>query len=104
MIDFLGGWKSDYYIVFKNYIIKVFDVIRLYSDIIKNYYQILSYENIISWDTFKPKLEERFLNGINNKGIEILLSDIIQTSSNGYGGNFIDMCNDYGNKIKSIII
>jgi hypothetical protein len=104
MIDFLGGWNSDYYFVFKNYIIKVFDIIRLYSDIIKNYYQILSYENIILWDSFKIKLEERFLNGINNKGIEILLTDIIQTSSNGYGGTFIDICNEYGNKIKSIII
>jgi hypothetical protein len=56
------------------------------------------------WDSFKIKLEERFLNGINNKGIEILLTDIIQTSSNGYGGTFIDICNEYGNKIKSIII
>jgi len=104
MIDFLGGWNSDYFIVFKNYIIKVFDIVRLYSDIIKNYYQILAHENIISWDSFKVKLEERFLNGINNKGIEILLIDIIQTSSNGYGGTFIDICNEYGSKIKSIII
>ena len=38
MIDFLGGVNGDYYQLFKQYIITVFDIMRLYSDIIINYY------------------------------------------------------------------
>lgn len=104
MIDFLGGIQGEYYELFKTCIINVFDILRLYSDIIRNYYHILGYENIVHWETFKEKLEDRFLSGMNNKDIEIVLIDLIQTSSNGYGGTFMDLCNDYGSKIKSFII
>ncbi len=104
MIDFLGGLNSEYYELFKDYIIKVFDIIRLYSDIITNYYHILGYEDIVNWELFKVKLEDRFLNGMKNKSIEIVLLDLIETSSNSYSGTFIDMCNDYGSKIKSMLI
>lgn len=104
MIDFLGGFQGEYYELFKTYIINVYDILRLYSDIITNYYRILGYENIVNWDTFKEKLEERFLYGMNNKDIEIVLIDLIQTSSNGYGGTFMDLCNNYGSKIKSFMV
>ena len=104
MIDFLGGMQGNYYEIFKTYIINVYDILRLYSDIITNYYHILGKENIVDWDSFKTKLEDRFLNGMNNKDIEIVLIDLIHNSSNGYGGTFIDICNDYGSKIKSYII
>lgn len=104
MIDFLGGIQGDYYEIFKNYIVNVYDILRLYSDIITNYYHILGKENIVLWNNFKTKLEDRFLNGMNNKDIEIVLIDLIHTSSNGYGGTFIDICNDYGSKIKSYIL
>jgi len=104
MIDFLGGFQGKYYDLFKSYVIGVFDILRLYSDIIINFYRILGYENIVNWDLFKVKLEERFLKGMNNKDIEIMLLDLIQTSSTGYGGTFVDLCNDYGNKIKSYIV
>jgi hypothetical protein len=100
MIDFLGGWNSEYYDLFKNYIIKVFDIIRLYSDIIINYYNILANENIIDWSIFKKRLTDRFLNGMTFKDIEVVLLDVIEASSNGYGGVFIDLCNDYGSKLK----
>jgi hypothetical protein len=100
MIDFLGGWNSEYYDLFKNYIIKVFDIIRLYSDIIINYYNILANENIIDWSIFKKRLTDRFLNGMTFKDIEVVLLDVIESSSNGYGGVFIDLCNDYGSKLK----
>jgi len=104
MIDFLGGMQGNYYEIFKTYIINVYDILRLYSDIITNYYHILGKENIVDWESFKNKLEDRFLNGMNNKDIEIVLIDLIHNSSNGYGGTFIDICNDYGSKIKSYII
>ena len=100
MIDFLGGWNSEYYDLFKNYIIKVFDIIRLYSDIIINYYNILAIENIIDWTIFKKRLTDRFLNGMTFKDIEIVLLDVIESSSNSYGGVFIDICNEYGGKFK----
>lgn len=103
MIDFLGGLQGEYYELFKSFIINVFDILRLYSDLITNYYHILGYENIVNWDSFKEKLEDRFLYGMNNKDIEIVLIDLIQTSSNGYGGTFMDLCNDYGSKIKSYL-
>lgn len=104
MIDFLGGMQGNYYELFKSYIINVYDILRLYSDIITNYYHILGKENIVDWEIFKSKLDERFLNGMNNKDIEIVLIDLIHNSSNGYGGTFIDICNDYGTKIKSLIL
>ncbi len=100
MIDFLGGWNSEYYDLFKNYIIKVFDIIRLYSDIIINYYNILANENIIDWSIFKKRLTDRFLNGMTFKDIEVVLLDVIESSSNGYGGVFLDLCNEYGSKLK----
>jgi phosphatidylinositol kinase/protein kinase (PI-3 family) len=100
MIDFLGGWNSEYYDLFKNYIIKVFDIIRLYSNIIINYYNILANENIIEWTYFKKRLTDRFLNGMTFKDIEVVLLDVIESSSNSYGGTFIDLCNEYSGKLK----
>jgi phosphatidylinositol kinase/protein kinase (PI-3 family) len=100
MIDFLGGWNSEYYDLFKNYIIKVFDIIRLYSNIIINYYNILANENIIDWTNFKKRLTDRFLNGMTFKDIEVVLLDVIESSSNSYGGTFIDLCNEYSGKLK----
>jgi hypothetical protein len=100
MIDFLGGWNSEYYDLFKNYIIKVFDIIRLYSNIIINYYNILANENIIEWTNFKKRLTDRFLNGMTFKDIEVVLLDVIESSSNSYGTTFIDLCNEYSNKLK----
>jgi hypothetical protein len=104
MVDFLGGLQGEYYELFKKYIVDVFHILRLYSDIIKDYYHILGYENIVNWETFQEKLNDRFLSGMNNKDIEVVLIDLINTSSNGYGGTFIDLCNDYSTKIKSYII
>jgi hypothetical protein len=100
MIDFLGGWNSEYYDLFKNYIIKVFDIIRLYSNIIINYYNILANENIIEWTNFKKRLTDRFLNGMTFKDIEVVLLDVIESSSNSYGSSFIDFCNEYSGKLK----
>lgn len=103
MIDFLGGTNSEHYNLFKNYVVQVFDLIRLYSDLVINYYWILGYENMISWDVFKKKLSDRFLNGIKFKDIEVILLDVIETSSSSYSGAFIDICNEYSQKIKNFI-
>jgi hypothetical protein len=101
MIDFLGGVNGDYYQLFKQYIINVFDIMRLYSDIIINYYSILGKENIINWAVFKEKLIDRFMNGMSIKDVQVVLIDVIETSSQGYSGSLIDMCNEYNSTLKS---
>jgi len=103
MIDFLGGWNSEYFLIFKNYIAKVFDIIRLYSNIIINFYNILGYEKIIDWDSLKKKLVDRFMNGLSFKDVEVVLLDVIESSTNSYSGVFLDMCNEYGQKLKNLI-
>jgi len=100
MIDFLGGVNGDAYQLFKKYIIDVFDIMRLYSDIIVHYYSILGHEKIINWDLFKEKLIDRFMNGMSIRDVEVVLIDVIQTSSNSYGGSIIDLCNEYGGSLK----
>ena len=103
MIDFLGGINGDYYQLFKQYIINVFDIMRLYSDIIINYYSILGHENIINWDLFKEKLIDRFMNGMSIKDVEVVLIDVIESSSKSYSGSLIDLCNEYSGTLKSYI-
>jgi len=103
MIDFLGGFNSIHYNLFKKYVISVFDILRLYSDIIIKHYLILSSEEIIDWSLFKNKLFDRFLNGMSFKDIEVTLTDVIESSSKSYGGTLIDICNEYSSKIKSFI-
>ena len=34
------------------------------------------------------------------KDIEVVLLDVIESSSNSYGGTFIDFCNEYSGKLK----
>jgi hypothetical protein len=103
MIDFLGGWSSEYYTLFKNYIIKVFDLIRLYANIITSYYFILGYEKVMDWEKYKKRLLDRFLNGMSFKDVEVVMLDVIESSSKSYGGVFIDICNEYGQKFKHIL-
>jgi phosphatidylinositol kinase/protein kinase (PI-3 family) len=103
MIDFLGGWNSEYYNMFKNYTIHVFDIFRLNSNIIINFYNILGYEKIMDWNKLKKRLTDRFMNGLAFKDIEVVLLDVIESSTKSYGGTFIDLCNEYGSKIKGWI-
>lgn len=98
MIDFLGGYNSDYYISFKNMIINIFDIIRLYADIIVNYYNILGYEGIFEWEKHKRKLTDRFLNGLNIKDVEIVLINAIEATTDSYSDKIIDICNSYRTK------
>lgn len=100
MVDFLGGQNSEYYNMFKTYTVQVFDIFRLYSNLIINFYNILGYEGILEWDKINSKLTDRFMNGLSYKDIEIVLIDVIESSSKSYGGTFMDLCNEYGSKIK----
>jgi phosphatidylinositol 3-kinase len=99
MIDFLGGPNSTYYGEFKSFVTAVFDIVRLYNNIILNYYYILGYEKIVNWNDFKDKISNRFLNGMSCKDVEISLIEQIEISSNSYAASFIDYCHHYSGKI-----
>lgn len=103
MIDFLGGQNSKFYIEFKDYVIRVFDILRLYGNIILNYYYILGHENIINWEDFRKKITNRFLRGLSCKDVEISLIKEIEMSSNSYSAYFIDICHQYSNVIKKTL-
>jgi len=94
MIDFLGGIEGKYYKEFTQYIIQVYDILRLYKNLIINYYEMLGEEKFIKWDIFKPKLEDRFLSGLSWKDIEVTLINEIE-NSNSYPSVFADLCHHY---------
>ena len=94
MIDFLGGVEGKYYKEFTQYIIQVYDILRLYKNLIINYYEMLGEEKFIKWDVFKPKLEDRFLSGLSWKDIEVTLINEIE-NSNSYPSVFADLCHHY---------
>jgi len=94
MIDFLGGVEGKYYKEFTQYIIQVYDILRLYKNLVINYYEILGEEKFIIWSTFKPKLEDRFLSGLSWKDIEVTLINEIE-NSNSYPSVFADLCHHY---------
>lgn len=94
MIDFLGGIEGKYYKEFTQYIIQVYDILRLYKNLIINYYEMMGDEKFIKWTIFKPKLEDRFLSGLSWKDIEVTLINEIE-NSNSYPSVFADLCHHY---------
>jgi phosphatidylinositol 3-kinase len=94
MIDFLGGVEGKYYKEFTQYIIQIYDILRLYKNLIINHYEMLGDEQFIKWDIFKPKLEDRFLSGLSWKDIEVTLINEIE-NSNSYPSVFADLCHHY---------
>lgn len=102
MIDFLGGPSGLYYKEFKDYVTKVYDVMRLYKNIIINYYEMINHEHfIVDWKSFREKLEARFMNGMNCRDLEVTLINEIE-SSNSYSGALSDLCHHYKEKITGI--
>ena len=81
MIDFLGGTEGLYYKEFTEYIIKIYDIMRLYKNLIINYYKMLDDEKFVEWKVFKEKLENRFLSGLQWKDIQITLINELETSN-----------------------
>uniref|UniRef100_A0A6C0E8Z8 Phosphatidylinositol 3-kinase n=1 Tax=viral metagenome TaxID=1070528 RepID=A0A6C0E8Z8_9ZZZZ len=80
MIDFIGGNQSEYYKMFKDFTCLTYDLMRLYKNIITNYYHMLADEQLIDWADFKEKLETRYLDGLNCTDIKITLVKEIETS------------------------
>ena len=103
MIDFLGGPNGIYYEKFKEYVIKVYDIMRLYKNIIVSYYEMIAIEKFIDWDTFRDKLESRFMDGMTCEDVEIALVNEIETS-NSYSSVFSDLCHHYRKKVSELFV
>jgi hypothetical protein len=95
MIDFLGGTNSEYYKFFEDYLLYVYDIMRLYKNIIVDHYDLLGNEQMIDWNRYKDKLETRFMTGLVCRDIKIILGNEIQ-SSNSYSSYFNDICHNLG--------
>ncbi|ARF08750.1 phosphoinositide 3-kinase [Catovirus CTV1] len=102
MIDFVGGTKSKFYSEFKEYVIKIFDILRLYGNVILNYYYILGYEKIINWEDFRKKITNRFLGGLSCKDVEISLIKEIELGSNSLSAYVMDVSHQYGSMFKKL--
>jgi phosphatidylinositol 3-kinase len=90
MIDFLGGNQGILYNKFKKYTVSFFEILRHYNNIIYSFYNILGFENIISWTDFSSKINNRFLYGMDSKDIEISLINEIEKSSSHYTHKIYD--------------
>lgn len=101
MIDFLGGFNSVYYKEFKDYVVKIYDIFRLYKNIIIDYYELLNSEGLVKWNTFEEKLNNRFMMGLSCRDLEITLIKEIE-NSNSYAGALSDICHDYSQKINGL--
>jgi phosphatidylinositol 3-kinase len=99
MIDFLGGQNSEYYKLFEDYLLYVYDIMRLYKNIIVDHYELLGNEKMIDWNKYRDKLESRFMTGLIGRDIKIVLSNEIQ-SSNSYSSIFNDICHNLGMGLK----
>ena len=93
MIDFLGGTEGIYYKEFTEYIIQIYDIMRLYKNLIVNYYEMLGNEKFVDWSVFREKLESRFLSGLKWKDIEVTLINEIETSNSNLNA-FGDFCHN----------
>lgn len=103
MIDFLGGYNGRLYNDFQKYLIKAFDIFKLYNNIVLNYYYVLAYERFINWTDIKRKLSSRFLDGMPVKDIEIALITEIKTSTGSYSGALLDLGHHYASQIKKVL-
>jgi hypothetical protein len=96
MIDCLGGENSIDYNNFKIFVADVFNIIRLYTNIIINNYYVLGYEKIVDWSDFKNKIIDRFMIGLNSKEVTVLLTNEIKNSFNSYNNFSVDLFHSIG--------
>jgi hypothetical protein len=96
MLELLNG--ANNYKNFKNFFVSVFDILRLYKNIVFSYYEMLEYEKLLNVADFCQKLDDRFMTGLSYKDAEIILSNEVDNSTS-IRGAIIDMCHDYKTKI-----
>ena len=98
MIKFMGGDDGEYYKNFKEYLVKIYDIMRLYKNIIINYYEMIGKEKFLEWNVIKDKLDTRFMEGLNTQDLNIILINEIETSIS-YPSMFSDICHDVKQRV-----
>ena len=101
MLLFLGGYSGIYYNEFIAYFLKVYDVMRLYKNVVIDYFEMLAHEDFISYDIYN-KLDTRFMEGMTAKDIKLTLTNEIKTSSATLSGSISDLCHGYRQKLTGL--
>lgn len=94
IINCLGGKKSKYYTKFKKYVVDVYDLLRVYKNIIIMHYELLDNEGFIELHKLEDNLDYRFMNGITAKDLDITLIKEIEKSNN-LANTISDMIHGY---------
>ena len=100
IIDFLGGVNSNYYVEFKKYLVKIYNIIRVNKHILFIYFKFISDEGFLNWDIIKDKLDEKMLSGLKYKDIEITLINEFETA-NSLTNMLGDICHNYSVSYRS---
>ena len=98
IIDFLGGSNSIYYDKFKKLVIKIYNILRANRNLINIYFKFICDEGYLKWNTVEQKLNQKLMNGMKCKDIEITLVNEIE-SANSFTNMFVDICHTYRHKL-----
>ena len=98
IIDFLGGMNSVYYAEFKSLVVKIYNILRANKNILYLYLRFLCDEGLLSWNRIESKLDQKLMNNMKCKDIEITLINEIETA-NSLTNLFADICHTYRQKL-----
>jgi hypothetical protein len=98
IIDFLGGVNSVYYTEFKLLIVKIYNILRANKNILYLYLRFLCDEGLLNWNRIESKLDQKLMNNMKCKDIEITLVNEIETA-NSLTNLFADICHTYRQKL-----
>ena len=98
IIDFLGGPHSIYYNNFKMLVIKIYNILRANRSILNMYFKFICDSGYMNWDVVENKLNQKLMNGMKCKDIEITLVNEIE-SANSFTNMFVDICHMYKQKL-----
>lgn len=98
IIDFLGGVNSVYYAEFKSLVVKIYNILRANKNILYLYLRFLCDEGLLNWNKIESKLDQKLMNNMKFKDIEITLVNEIETA-NSLTNLFADICHTYRQKL-----
>jgi hypothetical protein len=100
IIDFLGGVNSVYYAEFKTLIIKIYNILRANKNVLYLYLKFLCDAGLLNWSKIESKLDQKLMNNLKCKDIEITLVNEIETA-NSITNLFADVLHTYRQKLFS---
>ena len=98
IIDFLGGPQSVFYNDFKKMVVKIYNILRANRNILNTYFKFICDEGYLNWNNVESKLNQKMMNGMKCKDIEITLINEIE-SANSFSNMFVDICHTYRQKL-----